>query len=504
MGDRPRSWSEWRQARNRGKGVGWGGSRFIAWPAYADGARLDRPSAPGPARAIAFPSLLSVDLPQHHLRVEGGGCRARAWEFSGSGIQGLRVWCLGLEGLGSQPPPPQQVLRARGEGHADAERALRARLEASEAEVRVLRDRAAGAAAAGAAAAAEAERASSASGSLAATAAALQQRLEAEAERARRAEEEWRGRCAAVQAAAEGEAEALRARLMQAEARLMLFRADGDARERAAAPGGGGAEEELPGRLREAEGELDRLRRLLGSIEQENATLADELDNVLLENASLRQRVDSGGGDEDDSGAGGAAERGGGRRGGAGLLDGEAAASNASLYGTRGGGAGVWPGTGGRRRGGRRGPTTCGLHTPRLSRAAFEGWRWAVVEVRMWGKNPAFTCLEPFLSPDGAPADWLPAGRVRRGDFEVRSGERVGSGTFAEVLRGELRIPCAVKRIKGPVQHKELLEFVREGEMMRALVHPCVVRLIGVQAEPGQYHLLQVRLCFGTEPLQCA
>ena len=116
-------------------------------------------------------------------------------------------------------------------------------------------------------------------------------------------------------------------------------------------------------------------------------------------------------------------------------------------------------------------------------------------QVRMWGKNASFRCLEPFISADGVPANWLPVGRVRRGDFEVRTGERavVGSGTFAEVLRGELRLPCAVKRIKGPVQQKELLEFVREGEMMRALVHPCVVRLLGVQADPGQYHLLQVR-----------
>lgn len=45
--------------------------------------------------------------------------------------------------------------------------------------------------------------------------------------------------------------------------------------------------------------------------------------------------------------------------------------------------------------------------------------------------------------------------------------------------------------MRGPVQQKELLEFVREGEMLRTINHPCIVKLLGVFQEGGTYSLVQ-------------
>jgi hypothetical protein len=36
-----------------------------------------------------------------------------------------------------------------------------------------------------------------------------------------------------------------------------------------------------------------------------------------------------------------------------------------------------------------------------------------------------------------------------------------------KVFRGDIKLPCAIKRMKGHMQQKEIIEFVREGEMMR-------------------------------------
>lgn len=49
-----------------------------------------------------------------------------------------------------------------------------------------------------------------------------------------------------------------------------------------------------------------------------------------------------------------------------------------------------------------------------------------------------------------------------------------------QVFKGEWKMPVAIKKMRGSAQHKELLEFVREGEMMRGLSHPCIVKLLGV------------------------
>jgi hypothetical protein len=46
----------------------------------------------------------------------------------------------------------------------------------------------------------------------------------------------------------------------------------------------------------------------------------------------------------------------------------------------------------------------------------------------------------------------------------------IGSGSFADVVKGELKIKCAVKRMRPlPQQEASVLvkTFVREGEMMR-------------------------------------
>ena len=146
------------------------------------------------------------------------------------------------------------------------------------------------------------------------------------------------------------------------------------------------------------ETELEQLRRLLGSVERENATLADELDSVLMENAQLRQRID--GADGDGGGAGGAGDGGGSSEDAA-----AAAAENAALYGTRVGiggrrrGGGFY-GLGGTSGGGRRGLGTCGVHTTRLRRAAFEGWRAAIIEVSVGdGMRSDFRMSERWSCP---------------------------------------------------------------------------------------------------------
>lgn len=39
--------------------------------------------------------------------------------------------------------------------------------------------------------------------------------------------------------------------------------------------------------------------------------------------------------------------------------------------------------------------------------------------------------------------------------------------SWVKVFRGDIKLPCAIKRMKGHMQQKEIIEFVREGEMMR-------------------------------------
>jgi serine/threonine protein kinase len=58
---------------------------------------------------------------------------------------------------------------------------------------------------------------------------------------------------------------------------------------------------------------------------------------------------------------------------------------------------------------------------------------------------------------------------------------------MSQVFKGEWRMPVAIKKMRGTAQHKDLLEFVREGEMLRGLSHPCIVKLIGVYQVKLQY-----------------
>jgi serine/threonine protein kinase len=74
----------------------------------------------------------------------------------------------------------------------------------------------------------------------------------------------------------------------------------------------------------------------------------------------------------------------------------------------------------------------------------------------------------------------------------VSCGSLLGSGSFADVYRAEWRMPCAVKKMKGRISKEMMTEFVREGEMMRSLKHPGIVKLLGVCVEGGSFYLVQV------------
>ena len=80
-------------------------------------------------------------------------------------------------------------------------------------------------------------------------------------------------------------------------------------------------------------------------------------------------------------------------------------------------------------------------------------------------------------------------GRIRFSDISL--GSMLGSGSFADVYRSEWRMPCAVKKMKGRLSKEQMTEFVREGEMMRALRHPGIVKLLGVCVENGSFYLVQ-------------
>ena len=212
--------------------------------------------------------------------------------------------------------------------------------------------------------------------------------------------------------------------------------------------------------------ERERLEQQLTSVMQENETLTSEMDTILVENAHLRERADE------------AAERA------------EAASDAIEASATRLSTPRV---TRQRARpitypAGRLG-ATCGVHTSRLLRAVFAGWLEAVLNRRIGGTNDRFRCLENFVDTDGSLARWFVAGRLRKHDVDVK-GDRVGSGSFAEVFKGELRLTCAVKRMRGPMNKKEIAEFVREGEMMRLVNHPNVVKLMGVHIDGAQSYNL--------------
>eukprot|EP00285_Hemiselmis_virescens_P012420 CAMPEP_0173386716 /NCGR_PEP_ID=MMETSP1356-20130122/9303_1 /TAXON_ID=77927 ORGANISM="Hemiselmis virescens, Strain PCC157" /NCGR_SAMPLE_ID=MMETSP1356 /ASSEMBLY_ACC=CAM_ASM_000847 /LENGTH=333 /DNA_ID=CAMNT_0014343053 /DNA_START=26 /DNA_END=1023 /DNA_ORIENTATION=+ len=83
----------------------------------------------------------------------------------------------------------------------------------------------------------------------------------------------------------------------------------------------------------------------------------------------------------------------------------------------------------------------------------------------------------------------IDAGRIRFNELSL--GSLLGSGSFADVYRAEWRMPCAVKKMKGRISKEQMTEFVREGEMMRSLKHPGIVKLLGVCVEGGSFYLVQ-------------
>jgi len=85
--------------------------------------------------------------------------------------------------------------------------------------------------------------------------------------------------------------------------------------------------------------------------------------------------------------------------------------------------------------------------------------------------------------------DNIEAGRIRFAELTL--GSLLGSGSFADVYRAEWRMPCAVKKMKGRISKEQMTEFVREGEMMRSLKHPGIVKLLGVCVENGSFYLVQ-------------
>lgn len=122
---------------------------------------------------------------------------------------------------------------------------------------------------------------------------------------------------------------------------------------------------------------------------------------------------------------------------------------------------------------------TSGVHGMRLTRDVMMAWANFTVDMRGAGNNTSFRCLNYFCDNEGHLAAWMPNGRLRRSELDVKN-EKIGSGTFADVFRGDIRIPCAIKKIKGNIQQKEVIEFVREGEMMRKVNHPNIAKLLGV------------------------
>jgi serine/threonine protein kinase len=90
----------------------------------------------------------------------------------------------------------------------------------------------------------------------------------------------------------------------------------------------------------------------------------------------------------------------------------------------------------------------------------------------------------------------IEAGRIRFSELTL--GSLLGSGSFADVYRAEWRMPCAVKKMKGRISKEQMTEFVREGEMMRTLKHPGIVKLLGVCVEGAfSFFFLSVHVfCF--------
>ena len=62
----------------------------------------------------------------------------------------------------------------------------------------------------------------------------------------------------------------------------------------------------------------------------------------------------------------------------------------------------------------------------------------------------------------------------------LRVESKIGSGSFAEVYRGEWTRPCAIKKLRGLTKRRQLQDFYREAQILQMLNHTGVVQLMGI------------------------
>eukprot|EP00295_Goniomonas_pacifica_P019341 CAMPEP_0175847152 /NCGR_PEP_ID=MMETSP0107_2-20121207/23190_1 /TAXON_ID=195067 ORGANISM="Goniomonas pacifica, Strain CCMP1869" /NCGR_SAMPLE_ID=MMETSP0107_2 /ASSEMBLY_ACC=CAM_ASM_000203 /LENGTH=462 /DNA_ID=CAMNT_0017161927 /DNA_START=153 /DNA_END=1541 /DNA_ORIENTATION=+ len=74
---------------------------------------------------------------------------------------------------------------------------------------------------------------------------------------------------------------------------------------------------------------------------------------------------------------------------------------------------------------------------------------------------------------------------------ELEIGPAIGTGKFAEVNTAWLRIPCAVKKMRGQLSSENLSNFQREAVIMNACNHANVIKLFGFCNDGQKYYLVQ-------------
>ena len=242
----------------------------------------------------------------------------------------------------------------------------------------------------------------------------------------------------------------------------------------------------LQQRISELESYVQEVQPRIDSTQRENDTLTAEMDKVLAENAMLRNELDDLHENMEKSQPHMLAGH---------MLAGHTPNMRATQqqvgmynqsYSAPGYNPGALKGHIGQMGDGRR---TSGVHGMRLLRDVFGAWYNFTIDMRGAGRSASFSCLNYYCDNEGNLSPLIPVGRIRKSELNVRS-EKIGSGTFADVYRGDLRIPCAMKKMKGPMQQKEIIEFVREGEMMRKVNHPSICKLLGISTDQNQYTLV--------------
>mmetsp|Transcript_4245 Transcript_4245/g.10082 ORF Transcript_4245/g.10082 Transcript_4245/m.10082 type:complete len:484 (+) Transcript_4245:75-1526(+) len=74
---------------------------------------------------------------------------------------------------------------------------------------------------------------------------------------------------------------------------------------------------------------------------------------------------------------------------------------------------------------------------------------------------------------------------------ELEIGPGIGTGKFADVSTAWLRVPCAVKKMRGQMSQENLQNFQREASIMNACNHPNVIKLLGFCNDGNKYYLVQ-------------